>query len=490
MANRAAMANSGQLAGNARPGAGDLAAALLPWLDGSSPLYERLSAGLRELIESGRLERGALLPPERALAPALSLSRSTVVAALEGLRRDGLVERRQGSGTRVLDVRRPRSVALRTAYRRPEGDAADVLNLSRYSPGVTGRVAAAVRAAADDLEGAELGPGYEPVGLPALRRAILAHQERWELRARDDEVLVTSGTQQALALIAALYLQPGDAVAVEDPTYVGALDAFTAAGARPIGVERDGDGPRPDALREAVTRSGARLAYLVPTGHNPSGSVATERRRAEIAAGLAELGVPLVEDDAFHDLTLRRRRPPTIAGLAGGATVLTLGSLSKLFWGGLRVGWVSGPAEVVERLARLKTLADYGSSLPAQLAGVRLLAASEAARDEARTGLAARARLVEEGVAELLPEWRWRAPAAGASSWARLAADATDFAAFARGFGVVVTPVATHSVSGRFGDRLRIGLTLPPDALREALARLARAWRAYDAPASAAGLSM
>ena len=207
---------------------------------------------------------------------------------------------------------------------------------------------------------------YYPMGLPTLRQAVASYYERAGLPTRPEQVLVTNGAQHAIALCAALYLQRGDSVLVEDPAYFGALDAFRVAGARVSPLPVDAGGVPPAVLRDSITATAARLIYLTPTFQNPTGAVMPKAARREVARIAVELGVPVIDDGTLADLVLDGAPPPLIARFAPAAPVLTIGSLSKLMWPGLRIGWVRAPEPIVERLARLKSANDLGSPLLTQ----------------------------------------------------------------------------------------------------------------------------
>jgi DNA-binding transcriptional MocR family regulator len=187
-----------------------------------------------------------------------------------------------------------------------------------------------------------------PFGLPALRDAIAAHLERSGLPTRPDQVLVTNGAQQAISLVASLVIDPGDRVVLEDPTYLGAIDAFTAFGARLEGVASGAQGVQVEALRETVASVAPRAVYLVPTGHNPTGSVLSETARREVARIADASSSVWVEDLTLADLTLGGEPPAPIAVFAQGATWFTVGSLSKL--SGAGSAWLDRPEAVVARL--------------------------------------------------------------------------------------------------------------------------------------------
>lgn len=460
------------------------------WSAGPDPLRDKLHHALREAIERGDLPPGSRLPAERVLARSLAVSRSTVVAALEELRRQGLLVSRQGSGTRVaVDARRrmPRpdpSQALRRnvvaeAFVHPPGEAVELLGASVEAlPSLGTEVFAA---AMGRITPHLATSGYAPFGLPELREAVASHLTGRGVPTAPEEVLVTNGAQQGLALAAALAVRPGDTVLVESPTYLTAIDLLRGTGARMEAVATGPEGADLDALRRAVERHAPAMVYLVPTFHNPLGTVMPDATRRAVAALAEERGFVLVEDEALAELGLTDDPVPApIARHATSATVLTLGSTSKVLWGGLRVGWIRAPAEQVRRLGRLKTVADLGSSLPSQVVAI------EAFRDFPRHQAERRALVTESRdalVSELsarIPSFAWDLPRGGLSLWVRLPfGSAAELAQVARRHGVALVPGQLASPDGRHDDRLRIPLTLRPEVLREGVRRLAAAWDAY-----------
>jgi len=296
-----------------------------------------------------------------------------------------------------------------------------------------------------------------------------------------EEIVVTSGAQQAIGLAAALYARPGEVALLEDPTYLTAIDMFTVAGLRllpvPIGVQ----GLRPERLREAAATAAPRFAYVMPTFHNPTGAVMPERERREIAHLATEFQMPIVEDLTVADLALDVEPPPPIGAFQGDVPVLTLGSLSKVLWGGLRIGWIRAPEPVVRRLARMKLVTDHGSSTVSQILALHLLEDLDDLLPARRALLRDRRALLEDLLRTHLPGWRWDAPAGGLSLWVRMPeGNATAFAQVADRHGVTIVPGPMTSVEGNFVDRLRIPYVLPPEEMREGIERLARAWSEYE----------
>ena len=473
----------------------DWSSVLGGWEAGAGPIYVRLSAALRGAIERAELEPGTQLPPERALAQELGLSRTTVVNAYGRLAEDGWIEGRQGSGTFVRRgaARGTPSAQEREivgAFRRnmvfrglleDPGSTVEFLGAHLHAaPEVERALDATVR-----LEGAELcaSHGYLPFGLPALRRAIAAHLTRAGLPTRVPEVLITNGAQQAIHLAASLFVERGDLVAIEDPTYLGAIDVFNAAGARPLPVPVGPDGVDVARLREAFA-AGPRLAYLIPTFHNPTGVVLPEPGRRAIARLCAETQIPIVEDHALSDLALGDDPPPPIAAFAREAPILTIGSLSKLFWGGLRVGWVRGPEALVERLARFKAVVDLGGPLVSQAVAARVLPEADRVRRARRREITRKLDGLTGHLKRRLPEWSWRRPAGGLLLWARLPrGNASEFAQVAERHGVALVPGSVNSPTGGFSHYVRLPFILDEAQLAEGVTRLARAWTEYETSA-------
>ena len=473
-----------------------LAGALGKWSDGDGPVYRRLARAVAAAIDRGDLEPGSRLPAERVLAAALAVSRTTVVAAYEQLRAADRVESRRGSGTRVrgtasrgpgLRLREDPSGSFRRhpVYRSlvdGPGDTIEFLGAHLPAPEMLPRELARV----DERLLRELarGPGYLPMGLPALRQAIARHLTGWGVPTAEEQVMVTHGAQQAIGLAGALFLERGDGVVVEDPTYLGSIDIFAGLGARLLTVPVGGDAAWLARLKDLVARAAPRLIYLMPTFHNPTGAVMSEACRRGLARLARELHVPVLEDNTLADLSLSGRPPAPIAAFDAAAPVLTVGSLSKLFWGGMRIGWIRGSEELLARITRLKIMADLGGSLVGQLGAVRLLAHAERVKQARRREMRERLDRLTKLLARHLPSWTWEPPSGGLSLWVRLPqGDANAFAQVALRHGVAVVPGTLASSSGGCADRLRIPFVLDAAPMREGVERLARAWTAYAGPA-------
>jgi DNA-binding transcriptional MocR family regulator len=418
-----------------------------------------------------------MLPAERKLAERLGIGRTTVVAAYAELRRRDVVESQQGSGTRVvtaLPEARAGQFAQTAALAVP-----DVIDLATSGLPAAPEVVAALRRVADAPDAAVLGsPGYMPAGLPRLRAAVAAHLTEQGLPTTGEQVLITTGDQQALALIGELLLERGDQVLVETPTFPGLLDVVRGrrAVARPVaGLTSD-----PESLAAAVRRGGPRLTYLVPT-LGPEGHIATlEARERVLAVGGTAV---LLEDLGQVDLAFEPV-PPPLAALAPQRPILTIGSLSKLFWGGLRVGWIRAQRDQLARLVALKSRNDLGTPLLSQLVAVELLGSFAESRTRRLRQLVGQMEHALAVFTELAPELHVTRPRGGLSLWVGLPYPSDiELVRVARRQGVAVVAGVSFTANDAATAAIRVVYARPPGELREGVRRLAAAWRRHDAQA-------
>jgi DNA-binding transcriptional MocR family regulator len=447
-----------------------LVAQLGRWSARRGPLYLLLAERLRELIDSGQLPPRASLPPDRVLAERLAVGRTTVVAAYERLRQERKVLRHQGRGTwvapAVLGVRPgavPMANPLFVSYLEPLDGVVPLACTAPHGP--PPELAEAYRKAVERLPGPDSGDiGYHPKGHPALRKALADRYTDKGIPTSPEQILVTTGGQQALALIARLFVGPGDAVVVQAPTYPGALELFRDAAAvlKPTDDVTKALGERP------------RLAYVNPTNHNPTGTTMSTLARRRLVEVATEHGVPLIDDAVLEGLSFNEDEPP---GLAEFGSVITVGSFTKTVWGGLRTGWVRASVEDIAQLSRIKAIHDLGSAALDQLALVELLPhLDEVAKRRARELKKRHDHLCAE-LHRLVPDWRYDRADGGQCLWVRLpTGDASAFAQVALRYGVAVLP---GTALGGAKDRLRIPFTAPNEEITEAITRAAEAWNAY-----------
>jgi DNA-binding transcriptional MocR family regulator len=462
------------------------------WTESDGPLYRRLAAALDSAIAAGRIPGATMLPPERQLADALGVSRSTVVAALEALKATGRLEARQGSGTWVRGVTRLPDEGNRELVEQLEGHAVlrDLTGAPTQAVEFTAAAvdcAPEVIAATTSLDPAAVtrwsaGHGYNPLGLDVMRQAVADRLTGIGLPSTAQQVLITTGATEALLLAARLYLEPGAPAVLESPSYAGAIDVLHAVGARLLSIDVDASGARTDQLADVLARALPRMVYLVPDFQNPTGLVLSQRRREEVARLAGEFHVPVIEDIVQRELWLDAPPPPPIASFAPDAPVLTVGSMSKVFWGGLRLGWIRGAETTIARLGRMKAVTDFGTPLVAQMIGAQLLPQIDAVAARRRRELGERFAVLAATMAEHLPDWRCPHPAGGMSAWAQLPVPRGDeLVRRASAYGVALVPGSTFAVDHhRHADRIRLPFVAEPAVIEEGVRRLAEAWGSLE----------
>lgn len=471
------------------PRVGDLIAVLGNWTLGDGPLYRKLADAMARATEDGALRAGQRLPSERELAKALAVSRSTVVAAYDELHTRDLLERRQGSGTRISRTARAARSDGRVSggrgtatFQRLIDGPGPVLSLACAADAGVPEVAEALdEVARYDLPDLLADPGYQARGLPALRAEVAEYYTDQGLPTSADEVLITTGAHQALVLLSEVYLRGASTVAVEAPSWQPCLDVFRAAGADLVSVPLDDEGIDERRLAAVLAEQRPSLLYVMPTFHNPAGVLMSGARRRRVAELAARHDVAVVEDNAYAGCVLAgdgaaEIPPPLSAHLPTGTESVVVESL-KSVWGGLRIGWIRGPRGIIERCARRKALADLGGPLIEQALAARLFPRLPEIVKKGAVERAQRCEQAERLLTEHLPGWRWRTPDGGSSLWVSLPdGDADVFAQIALRHGVEVIPGSTMDPTGAHDNYLRLPFMQEPEVLEELVRRLAEAW--------------
>lgn len=461
-----------------------LARELGNWRTASStgPVYQGLADGIRMLIVDGRLPVDARLPSERALADALRVSRTTVTAAYAQLRDDGYLNARRGArSTTALPVRP-------LPGRDPSpADSPGTANLAAATLAAPAEaVSSAFAAAARDVAGHLDGIGIELTGVPALRAAIAERYSARGLPTDPDQIMVTTGALHAINLILTTYTQPGDRVLVEQPTYHGGLSAMATRGVRPVPVPMTPDGWDLDALDGAMRQLTPTLAYLIPDNQNPTGMTMPVADRRRLAQIIAETRTRTVVDETITDMWLDEEGPAPFAAAMTTRRdlVLTVGSMSKSFWGGLRIGWIRAEANTLASLITMRPAVDMGTAIVEQLAAAHLLAVEDQVLPERREILRARRARLLALLAENLPDWQPAPGKGGMSVWVRLPVPMSSaLSAAASRMGLEIPPGPRFGVDGTLERFIRVPYTLPDDQLTAAVELLARAWRSVSGAA-------
>ena len=293
------------------------------------------------------------------------------------------------------------------------------------------------------------------------------------------DLLVTTGSQQALTLVATALLDPGAVVAVEEPTYLAALQCFSLAGARVVPVRSDEHGIDPDALADVVARERPALLYLVPTFANPTGRTLSAQRRAAVAELAAAHRLWVIEDDPYGELRYRGTALPPLTAAAPDRMIY-LGSLSKIGAPGVRLGWLRAPAALRSALVIAKQAADLHTSTIDQAAGAAYLARADL--DAHLRRLCEQYRLRQETMLAALPTatpagTRWSDPEGGMFVWVRLPAgtDAATLLPRALAQDVAFVPGAPFFAAEPDHATLRLSFsTHTPAEITEGMRRLGR----------------
>ena len=438
---------------------------------GRLPLYGALSSRLRMLIADGRLPVGARLPAERELAAAMGLSRVTVNSAYARLREDGWASARRGAGTFSALPAGTQPAAWVPA---PPDEA--VIDLAHAAPSAPPEVAAAYAAALADLPRLLPSHGYAPAGLPELRARIADRYTSRGLATTPEQILVTSGALHGISVVFRALLRRGDRLLFEQPTYPNALDAARSLGARPVAVALDSDDPELwlSGVEAALLQTRLAAAYVMPDYQNPTGLLLDDPGRERLARAFQTAATTAVVDETHVELGLDAAPPAPLAAYGPGH--ISVGSLSKAFWGGLRIGWVRADPATAQRLTAIAVGATMSGPAVEQLAACHLLDGADAALTSHRERLRAQRAALIEALRELLPTWQVAVPAGGLVLWCKLPSRcSTALTAAAPAHGLRLAAGPRFSPGHAHDDRLRLPYTHPPDILRRAVERLAAA---------------
>lgn len=437
---------------------------------GKTPAYRQIQQALRLLILDGRLPVGVRMPGERHLATELGVSRTTITAAYTELRENGFIASRHGSGS---ITRLPGA-----AKRQVDGSQDEqLLEFSIAALPAPKEIHTAYSEALAKLPLYLPTPGYVPMGIDDLRQAVAERYAERGVPTTPGQILVTQGAQHGLVLCLGLLSRPGDQIVVDQPTYPKALDAIANVSCRAVPVQLPPQGWDIDQVGSTLAQTGARLAYLIPDFQNPTGRCMDEFSRARLARMMEEADGHVIIDETMVDLWIDQPPPPPVAKFDRGGRVISLGSMAKGYWGGLRIGWIRAERELIDALALHRSTHDMGSPVLDQLAAVELLKHHQPALDERRAQVRKRRDHLLALVRLKFPEWILEKPPGGLSIWGELPVPvATALANAAREQGIRIAPGNRFGVDGALDRFLRLPYALPEDQLVDAVDRLACAW--------------
>ncbi|MFJ3650431.1 SCO1417 family PLP biosynthesis transcription factor [Streptomyces murinus] len=455
------------------------------------PAYRALADGIRLLVLEGRVPVAARLPAERELALSLSVSRTTVAAAYEALRGEGFLESRRGAGSWTA-VPAGNPVPARGLEPLPPEALGSMIDLGCASlPAPEPWLTRAVQGALEELPPYAHTHGDYPAGLPALRAMIAERYTARGIPTMPEQIMVTTGAMGAIDAICHLFAGRGERIAVESPSYANILQLMREAGARlvPVAMAEGLAGWDMDRWRQVLREAAPRLAYVVADFHNPTGALADEDQRRRLVDAARAAGTVLVADETMSELWLEEE-----VGAAGmprrvcafdpaGSTVITVGSASKAFWAGMRIGWVRAAPDIVRSLVAARAYADLGTPVLEQLAVNWLF--STGGWEQAVALRRAQARENRDALVTALcrelPDWEFAVPQGGLTLWVRAGGlSGSRLAEMGERTGVRVPSGPRFGVDGAFEGYVRLPFTVGGAVAEEAAVRLAAAARLVE----------
>lgn len=484
----------------------------------SMPMYKYITDCITQAIHSSQLTDNAKLPPERDLASLLKIDRSTVSRAYLELEQLGLAESHVGRGTFVRLAAKKPAESLKPA---PSTlSAAALLWSEKYSRAsqiaysITNRQLSPANA--DELiyfggalpteefypyeelqkiisrlshssRSAELF-AYQSEGHPGLRQEVRNYLQRQDIKVDDDELLIVNGSQQAIDLVTSILVDPSDVVLIEDPTYYWAICNFSMAQARLIPVPVDEDGLQVDVLEMILARHVPKLLYVMPTYQNPSGTTLSLPRRRKLLELARRYQLPILEDNFVSDLRYDGDLLPSLKSLDGGGnTVIQQGTFSKTLCPGLRLGWITAPAEVMSRLKLAKRACDLSTNTMAQAVLAEYLRDGLYDRHllHVRSAYKSRRDAMCKALGKHLgSNLQWSVPQGGMFIWARLAPglSSRELLRYAEREGVAFSPGDMFFVNGDHSEYLRLSfIQLDEQQIEDGITKLGKAMRKYIA---------
>jgi DNA-binding transcriptional MocR family regulator len=417
-----------------------------------TPAYRQIRDRIVALVDDGTLGAGDRLPPTRVLAETVGVHRSTVVRAYDEIRALGYLDSRPGSYTTIRRRARPPATSIGAVpEHEPIIDWAGAARLSTggrhlrsiADPSSTGgdelidleRLAAdPALAPAESLRsclrhvmtsfGSEVLDYADPAGWPPLRTAIAARLRSHGIAVADDELLVTNGAQGAIDLVLRLLVRPGDAVAVEAPTYGMLHPLLSLHGVRPVEIPMTDDGIDLDRLEHALVRDSPPLVYTMPNFHNPTGITTDQMHRERLLELCERHRTPILEDGFEEEMKYFGRAVLPVKSIDRHGIVLYVGTFSKVVFPGFRVGWIAASREAIVRLTAIQHASNLAATTVAQAAAERFCRRGEFELYLRRIHRVYRRRMqaMLDGLEHHMPSGvRWTRPVGGYTLWLTLA---------------------------------------------------------------------
>lgn len=360
----------------------------LPDKKSKEPVYQQIVNYISRKISNGDWAIGYYLPPQRVLAERLKVNRSTISIALDILKSYGIIEGKSGKGTAIISNTWSIMISsneanwgsyVKSGFFKENLPTIQLINKLEFVEGITrlgtGEMSPklfpkeVITNAMNSLTPKMSNLSYlGPLGLDELRETLSHRLKSFGINASPSNILITSGSLQALQLISISMLKPNSKIFCEIPSYINSLQVFQSAGMKLEGITMDSEGLQYWNMGEDMKCGDASsLLYTIPTHHNPTGIVMSEQRRKEVYKFCSRNAIPIIEDDAYWELYHGEKPPKSIKAMDVSGSVLYLGTASKSLAPGLRIGWVVGPESIIERLGDVKMQLDYGASSLSQM---------------------------------------------------------------------------------------------------------------------------
>lgn len=454
------------------------------------PLYRQLYRQLRDRILSGAFPHGQRIPPTRELAGQLGVNRATVAAAYELLEQEGLIRGHVGRGSFVSGAAMPPAMdwdaRLASGAEGRTWDNRARIDFVSARPGDDLLPLEDFRACGRDVLRGDLAGILRlgsPFGYGPLREYLLEQARREGCAREDDDILVTSGCQQALDLLGRALVRDGQTAAIEDPVYPGLREVFSRAGARLTGIPVQEHGLDLEALARILDREPVSCIAVTPNFQNPTGASMGLDARRQLLRLARQARVAVIENDIYSGLRYEGEALPSLKQLDQDRLVIQIRSVSKLALPGLRVGWITGPREAVRRLAAWKQTSDLHSDHLSQAVLLRFAESGRLQAHRRRLAAAGRLRLhaaLAASARHLPAEARFIRPEGGANLWIRLPEplDAERILPRAEEAGVSYLPGRVFAVERPQTGALRLCFAgLDPSAIEEGVRILGRIFR-------------
>jgi DNA-binding transcriptional MocR family regulator len=445
---------------------------------GTEPIYVQLAAALSDAISAGRIGVGTRLPSERIYAAQLGVSRTTVTSAYQELKAKGLMRGYVGRGAIVIAADPDAAAAgavpwqqLASPLMRPGASTLNAVDPKAISfadgwlhPSLIPAAALQACAARVANEPGVFTSAAPLLGLPALQDALIDMLRANAVKATASELLVTSGAQQGINVVARALVSPGDVVLCESPTWHGALRAFRAAGAQVVGIPMDYEGVDPEALEEALIRQRPKLIYLIPSFQCPTGRLLSLPRRRRVIAIAARHHTPILESHVYGDISFGHKLP-CLKSLDSAGLVIHQGSASKIISPALRLGWLVAPRAAIELLAPAKASLDLSTPALPQAVLAAFLGSGAYVRHQPlfREQLRLRRDALVAALAAHCPELRYARPEGGLYLWAQLPKllQAQELEAAGAAAGVLIRSGDAFLANGANSSHIRLCFAAP-----------------------------